>query len=42
MVKAGNRAPDITLATLEEQPVPLAQTWQGKNAALLIFLRHLG
>ena len=41
-VQAGQPAPNVTLTTLDGQPVPLAQAWRAGRPALLIFLRHLG
>jgi hypothetical protein len=41
-VSVGQPAPNIILATLDGQPVPLAQAWQAGQPALLVFLRHLG
>jgi peroxiredoxin len=43
MLQAGDRAPDLTLTTLDGQPISLAETaWRGRHTALLVFLRHLG
>ncbi len=42
MMRIGDAAPDLTLTTLDGQPVALSTTWQGGRAALLVFLRHLG
>ena len=43
MLQAGDRAPDLTLTTLDGQPISLAETaWRGGHTALLVFLRHLG
>ena len=35
-------APDVSLLSLDGQPVPLAHMWQDGHNALLVFLRHLG
>lgn len=37
----GQPAPDVTLATLDSQAVPLSSYWGNGRATLLIFLRHL-
>lgn len=40
-VKIGQTAPDVTLRTVDNEAVQLAQAWSGGRNALLIFLRHL-
>ena len=40
-LRTGQRAPDVTLNTLEGTAVPLASLWGNGRTALLIFLRHL-
>lgn len=42
MLRIGDKAPDLRLTTLDEQPISLAETWRGGHTALLVFLRHLG
>jgi peroxiredoxin len=42
-LQVGDRAPDLTLATPDGQPVCLAEAaWRSGRTALLVFLRHLG
>lgn len=38
----GSTAPDISLTTIDEEPVQLASSWADDHHALIIFLRHLG
>jgi peroxiredoxin len=42
MLRIGDAAPDLTLATVDGQPVALSESWGGGRTALLVFLRHLG
>ncbi len=42
MVSVGDKAPDVMLATLEGQPLALADMWRGGRNVVLVFLRHLG
>lgn len=40
-LRPGQRAPNITLKTLDGTAVPLSSLWGNGRSALLIFLRHL-
>jgi hypothetical protein len=40
-VTIGQAAPDVLLKTIDGQAIALAETWQGNQHTLLIFLRHL-
>ena len=40
-LRPGQPAPDLTVFTLDGDPMSLASTWGGGRDALLIFLRHL-
>lgn len=40
-IKVGQHAPDVTLQTIDGDPVMLSQAWDKGRHALLIFLRHL-
>lgn len=42
LIKSGNRAPDVTLTTVEGQAISLAETWRTGQNVVLVFLRHLG
>ncbi len=41
-LEINDTAPDFILQTIEDEPVSLQQSLQGKNSVLLVFLRHLG
>lgn len=42
MVNPGDKAPNLILKTIDEQPMALAETWRTGKNVLLVFLRHLG
>jgi peroxiredoxin len=42
MLRIGDAAPDLTLTTVDGQPIALSEFWRGRYTALLVFLRHLG
>ena len=42
MLRIGDVAPDLMLATVDGQAVSLAEMWRGGRTTVLVFLRHLG
>ena len=40
-IKEGQRAPDVTLSTIDGDAIQLSESWNNGRHALLIFLRHL-
>ena len=40
-IKVGQQAPDVTLSTIEGDPIQLSDAWNNDRHALIIFLRHL-
>lgn len=42
MIKPGQKAPSLSLTTIDGQEIALAEMWREGRAMVLVFLRHLG